>query len=135
MLKIMWVDAGTFLWNFGEETPSDVQSLSASLQAALSDWASQFRDAYRKWLDDEPDASSILHDIRSSLHSKGQILRDKLADETGQAVYYWFDVDRSEQENFQWEYCPLCSLPLTETSNANPNDRLVCERSKLVFPG
>ena len=135
MLKIMWVEAGKFLWKFGEETPvSADEMMPVGLRAQFSDWDSEFQSVYRGWLADDPRSGSTLHDIRSALHSNGLRLRSMLAEETRQAVYYWFDVDRSEHEDFRWERCPLCDRPLTLGSQ-NPNDALVCDNDMLVFPG
>ena len=100
----------------------------------IKKWHNEYELLYRNWMNyDSPD----LYSIRNTLHLK---VIDEIVKINSQSnefkLFYWFDVDRSleENENFVWSTCPLSGKPLTRIELTHPNNRFISNEFPLVFP-
>lgn len=104
-------------------------------QLDLETWHNHFRILYKAWLNGDSEEIYIVQsNINYKIISKIEKLNKKLK---GIKLFYWFDVDRSKEENyaFAWKNCPLSNKPLIELKNVHVNNKFISPKYPIVFPG
>lgn len=79
----------------------------------LGKWRKKYAQLYRKWLENDNKAifdfeQAILKDILSAIRCVNEKLPPDLH------FCYWYDLDRSENEDFVWTHSPISGDPLTD---------------------
>jgi hypothetical protein len=95
---------------------------------------SSYSLAYKKWLNED---DKSIYDISDPLNS---IIIDGLIKAnngyTPELFLYWLDVDRTDNEEFVWEYCPLSKKRLIYLGDDYPKiNSLMSPDFPLLFPG
>jgi hypothetical protein len=123
------------VWDLHSEDPiSSDDPLRAILENELgvAEWVNEFDKKYRQWLDDESkEVYDIFHEVNLSMIKK----LDKYNNTASEKVYYWFDVDRVEQPDFNWKKCPLSNSELIDLGEMIPNkNRLMSKMHSIIVP-
>ena len=135
--KLMWAAAKSPLWCLRCERSVSLRRLSLDdgARAGIADWSRQFANIYTLWTESgsyETWAARQLFDLASPLNRHGLALVTELAHSFD--CYYWFDLDRSEEdEPAQLEVCPSCGEPL-EAAEGTKMPALVCTNCRIVTP-
>ena len=100
----------------------------------LDRWTASYSVAYKKWLN-EDDMS--IYDFNYPVNAviiDGLIKANRGSEP--ELLLYWFDVDRTDNEEFVWEYCPLSGRKLINLGEDYPKiNSLVSPDFPLIFPG
>ncbi len=123
---------------FDAKTDSEI-GLDSNLYVLLTKyikietWKNSYQEKYYNWLNkDDNSIYNINDDINinmvNALTKVNEILKDEM-------IFYWFDVDRTNIEYFNWKYCPISKkkIILLEKSYHYLN-RLVSPVYPLIFP-
>lgn len=134
--KIMWAFEGdNIIWNMMSETHDDnCRKIQIALNKYINTylWSVSFEKSYINWL--ENDVNDI-YDINNEIHKKMRNAIAEFRKNESYNVYYWFDVDRTRREDFQWEHSPISGESLTKLSaDFHTNNRLISRADFLVFP-
>lgn len=136
-LKLMWLPDESFPL-FDMQT-NEVCSLSREEQSfireqlSLDAWIHSFTLEYAKWLNDE---NNKVHDIHSELHAS--MIRNiektnKLANSL--IIYYWFDIDRTNVDDFHWQNYPISGKALIDLGETYHSlNRLISPDFPITFP-
>lgn len=135
--KLMWLpDTTTLIWDVITETALPItdpiyQTLPDYLN--LTQWARNYTSVYNEWLNDE---ANNLYDLQNSTHQQAlkAIQQYNEREQCQVKLYYWFDVDRTEQSTYQWTHSPLSQTPLTEIPMHHYLNRWVAVADNLIFP-
>jgi hypothetical protein len=137
MYKVMWVPGHEgIIWDIHneEQVPVD-DTLYSTLKKYIDieKWEETYKSEYHSWL--EADNNSI-HDINNEVNllmieaigKANNSLVDKL-------IFYWFDIDRTDVDNFYWEYCPLSNKKLVALGNNYPKmNSFISIDYPIIFP-
>jgi len=133
----MWLSNETeIIFNMKDEAPLSLKEnpyYVLNKFISLKEWVKQYTLEYRKWLNDEQNS---ICDIRNRLNSEMidaiKKANDLLNDD---AIFYWFDIDRTYNEGFEWKTCPITGNKLVDLgSEYTEMNQLVCFSSFLVLP-
>lgn len=99
----------------------------------LEDWSEEFRQIYSAWLEEDKDE---LYDIKNAFYQKTlnniEQVNKKAKD---YHLYLWFDIDRTLNENFIWNTCPITLTPLICLGdNYHYLNRFISKDKFLVLP-
>lgn len=137
LYKIMWVpETEKVIWDMRTEEPISINDMiykRVTNHLNLTKWIKFYKGLYSDWLeDDKNDVYDITHDINQmAINALGKI--NQSLNEI--KLYYWFDKDRTEEENFQWEFCPLTNQKLIYLGKEyHYLNRYISPNSFLVFP-
>ncbi len=137
LLKIMWLpneneiffhmrNEKAVFWN------SEIyKSLSEYID--VENWKHLYSKSYQRWLDDDDDS---IYDIQSEINKSmiDSLIKLNKTLVSG-VVFYWFDIDRTNNENFKWEFCPNSKKRLFTLGNTYPKiNSLISPEFPLVFP-
>lgn len=107
---VMWLpDTSEIIWDMKNKTQmsSDFYLYHALNQYIdLEKWIKKYAELYKDWL--EADAQEIYNLQNPSIEkmlSSIQKVNANLPQNT--KLFYWFDVDRTENEDFIWENSPI----------------------------
>lgn len=137
LLKLMWLpEPKSMIWDMKDESPVGESSISVVLDskgAEIASWAQRFEVLYRRWLADQ---SSEVFDVDHNVNEQAlSIVRNLNARNSRFAFFYWFDVDRSTNENFLWTTSPLSGIDLIDLGpKYHPKNRLVSLSDSIVVP-
>ena len=137
-IKLMWLPAlQKSLLVMEDESVFADRDLTFQIiyQLDLETWHNHFRILYKAWLNGDSEEIYIIQsNINYSIISKIEKLNKKLKDIK---LFYWFDVDRSKEENydFVWKNCPLSNKPLIQLKNVHVNNKFISPKYPIVFPG
>ncbi len=139
LYKIMWLpDTENLFLKMTDETEAElsvknyfITELQKNID--LNEWQIDYRKAYKMWLEDD---DNTIYDIHNPLIFNIIEAVNKVNQQSEKLkLYYWFDIDRSANENFRWEKCPITN---TELKNLGKDyfyvNRLVSEKASLVMP-
>jgi len=137
LIKLMWLpDVKEVLLFIKDETfvPGDAELYNqVSTYLDIDQWKIRYSALYDKWLNDD-DASvydvdnEVNQTIINALIKVNSALKDKL-------ILYWFDVDRANNENYQWKICPISKTRLIYLGDEYPKiNSLVSNDFPLIFP-
>jgi hypothetical protein len=98
----------------------------------LDKWIVDYNHLYVKWLkEDNTEVYNLSNSVIKSMISvlnKYNIINDE-------KIYFWYDVDRSIDESFSWENCPICGMHLINLgADYNLNNRFISPTEPLIFP-
>lgn len=135
LIKVMWVPGERIFWDIKIESPYDDMVLYFKLNNLINieNWAKEYKKAYDVWLDqDFGDIYNIKYQININMINALLRLNRTLNDKV---VFFWFDVDRTFNENYVWEYCPLSGKPLIILNNEYTQiNSLISPDYPLIFP-
>ena len=137
LIKVMWLpNQEELLFNMKDEIPLTIESklhLKLLQYIDVSKWQNEYAQKYNNWLnDDDTSIWQIENEINmrmiDSLRKINKILRHE-------KIFYWFDIDRTYDDNFVWEYCPISKKELIHLGKEFPKiNSLVSPEYPLVFP-
>ena len=136
LLKVMWIPDTRIIYDMRNENQLELSSdvyNKLNKYINLENWMSEYSREYHNWLNDKSDT---IYDINFSVN-KNMIEAIKKTNKilVDEVLYYWFDVDRTFAEDFNWELCPRTHKKLLELMNDyNSNNRLISPDEYLVFP-
>ena len=137
LLKLMWVpETKEIVWDMQtEKAISADNDVYAEINSVfnLEDWGNEFELLYSSWLEED---NNDLYDISNSFYQTTLSNLDIInKNPKSFNLYLWFDVDRSLNENFQWETCPVTNTSLVRLNeNTHYLNRLISKEKYLVFP-
>lgn len=137
MLKLMWLPESTsMIWDMQVESIVSEKAISVVpnyKSSEIASWAEWFEELYRRWLADQSnEVFNIYHKVNEQALS---IVRTLNARNSRFAFFYWFDVDRSTNENFLWTTSPLSGSDLIDLGpKYHPKNRLVSLSDSIVVP-
>lgn len=132
----MWANKEEIIWNMRDEKSVPLDNILYKYLEKFIDyriWQKEFHKEYLKWLAGE---NENIYDVNFSLNSQIIDILPKLNEKLNSQniyVFYWFDIDRSVDENFNWEFCPMTNELLTNLNIKN-NNSLICKKCYLTFP-
>jgi hypothetical protein len=137
LTKIMWLpDQQEILFQMKTEESLSLASKHYKEMYAfidLDNWRNSYGQAYGNWLNkDDHRIYDINDDVNlimiSALAKANEALNQRI-------FFYWFDVDRTDNEKFNWEYCPISKKRLVKLGPDFPKiNSLVSPDYPLVFP-
>ena len=136
LYKIMWAAEGdNIIWNMRKESHDNTCLQIAQLLNCyinLSSWAKSYESLYRRWLNNN---NTAIYDINSSINKEMIEANLEFNRHHPFNLYYWFDVDRSVYEDYQWVLSPISGEKLKRLPPPfNQNNRLISQRDMLAFP-
>ena len=98
----------------------------------IEEWIVEYYSLYKQWLHDD---CGYIYDISSAINQKMIKAVVEYNNLNENKLFYWFDVDRSINEAFEWKFCPISNTELIELGNEfHPNNRMISSVYPLVFP-
>lgn len=137
LLKVMWLPKeDEVLFNIKNETFLPIQSKlynEVFNNFDITKWKKLYGQAYDKWLNED---DSSIYDINSQVNQSMINTLVKVNELLGgEMIFYWFDIDRTDNENFKWEFCPLSKKRLIHLGDEYPKiNSLISPDYPLVFP-
>ena len=137
LIKIMWLPGQQeILFRMKTEESLPLASKHHNQISALIDidkWRYLYGQAYDNWLNKD---DNRIYDINFDVNQNMIAALTKANEALHQRIYfYWFDVDRTDNENFKWEFCPISSKKLLKLEPDFPKvNSLVSPDYPLVFP-
>jgi len=137
-IKLMWMPEGeSVMWNMQDEEPIPERSLvhtEISKYLDIKNWRTLYALKYNSWLQSLSgeifqinDPVNIMALEAVDKYNKMESIKDR--------VFYWFDIDREKNEDYQWELCPITGEKLASLGTDYPmNNRLVSWKKNMVFP-
>ena len=136
----MWLpDTTHTIWEMKTEKEAEpaLQNYFASLINQcidLNNWLADYSKHYQKWLND--DAQTIFNPesplLKEMLEAIEQVNRKTDADKH---LLYWYDIDRTINENYSWTNCPITGSKLKNLGKTYfYTNRLISEKAGLVLP-
>ena len=109
LTKIMWLpDQQEILFRMKtEEALPLVSERYKQIDAFidLDDWRRLYAQAYDTWLNKD---DNRIYDINWDVNRIVIAALTKANKALNQRIFfYWFDVDRTDNEKFNWEFCPI----------------------------
>ena len=135
---VMWLpDNAEIIWEMKNKTQmsSDFYLYHALNEYIdLEKWIKKYTELYKDWL--EADVQEIYNlqnpSIQKMLYAI-QKVNTNLPQNT--KLFYWYDVDRTENEDFIWENSPVDSKQLVNLGeNFSYLNRLIDTKNYLVLP-
>jgi len=107
------------------------QSLSTYID--LHKWKDLYKKKYNEWLNN--DQNFIYHITDEVNLAMINVLISMNNDLKSKRIFYWFDIDRTFNENFIWEYCPISKKRLITLPAEYPKiNSLISPDYPIVFP-
>ena len=137
LLKIMWLpEAASMIWDMKHESEISlgaIQDETANVYAEISSWAGRYEQFYKRWLEDETDVIyDIDHEINREILS---IVKGLNATSNKYIFFYWFDVDRTNDDKFRWVTSPRSREVLFDLGpDFHFLNRLISVEDYMVFP-
>jgi len=137
--KVMWVpNSVELVWDMEkeEEMPLGfyIYDLLNSKMDMLS-WSKKFELKYKNWLND---IDHDIYDISSTLHAEViktiRTINDSKLLKSNDKLYYWFDVDRDTNDNYEWVKSPISKSTLQQLTSFPAINRNISEKDYMVFP-
>ena len=135
--KIMWLpNDDRVIWQLKNNDQIDTSSELYSLLKQfidLSGWIDAYDKAHTDWLDND---NAAIYDLNGDL-VKGMIdaIRNANAFLGDKKILYWYDIDRSVNDVFQWKFCPGTRNKLIDLGvSYHSINRLICADYLLVMP-
>ena len=135
--KVMWVPNSNVIWNMKteeiDERSEEYQDIINSY-FDLNQWKLEYKNAYDDWLKND---NNTIHDVDSDLIKRIRavigIINEKLKDQSH--LFYWYDIDRDKNEDYQWRLSPISGIKLYNLGEEYPNiNKLVSFEDSLCFP-
>lgn len=136
MFKIMSVlSQYEIVWDMKKEyeiPKTDNVYLNLEKFIDIEKWVQEYYFYYKKWLYEDFEyiydiSSSINQDMLKAITEYNKFEENKL--------FYWFDVDRDKNAQFEWKLCPISQTELILLGDEfHPNNRLISSVYPLVFP-
>lgn len=137
LIKVMWLPGEReILFKIITETSIPIDNEVYKFLANFIDldkWAYDYAMKYDAWLKHD---DSTIYIINSFINSE-MIEALKSANKTllHAIFFFWFDVDRTFLEGFNWEFCPISNQKLIELKLGSPRiNSLVSPVHPLIFP-
>jgi len=137
LLKLMWVpETKEIIWDIQTEEPVPADNgiyKEVNSVFDLENWSNEFKTIYFAWLNEDKEE---LYDITNEFYTK-TLEHLEIVNKNAKVyqLYLWFDVDRTLNENFLWNNCPLTQTPLVRLSeNYHYLNRFISREKFLVLP-
>jgi len=136
-IKLMWLPGEKeILLHMKDEKPVPISHQlyrRVSVHIDIEEWKNIYKLAYDNWLNkDDSSIYNINHDINFRMIMALQRTNETAADVV---VFYWFDIDRTFNERFIWEYCPISQKKLIHLGLKYPKiNSLISPDYPIVFP-
>lgn len=137
LVKIMWLPGEEkILFHIKKEQPLSFESKLYNHIFNFIDiekWKDLYSKAYNNWLNkDDSSIYDINNDVNlmmiTSLAKANEALKNEI-------IFYWFDIDRTNNESFIWEYCPISKKRLIYLGDDFPKiNSLISPDYPLIFP-
>lgn len=99
----------------------------------IDNWRDLYKKKYSDWLNNDDHSIYNIHDEVNSIIINALLSLNK--DLKSRMVFYWFDVDRTDNEKFIWEYCPLSKRRLIQLGDKYPKiNSFISPDYPLIFP-
>lgn len=135
LYKVMWVGrAEPFIWNiYNEEPASDMVISCVKNNINCEAWLEKFSSDFSAWLnlDDDSVYNLNIEEYSDFLHFIKKFNNDN---SVGITLFYWYDIDRSEDSTFEWSKCVLCGEKLVEIEGAHYLNKKACLNDFIVYP-
>jgi hypothetical protein len=137
IFKVMWLPKESrILLNVKNE---EFVTLNSSIYERLSiyidipRWIILYEKKYSDWLNNDENS---IYNINDNLNKKMvDALRQLNESYIDKRIFYWFDIDRTNNPNFDWEYCPLSEKKLIFLGYDYPKiNSLISPDFPLIFP-
>ncbi|WP_212002739.1 hypothetical protein [Chitinophaga sp. HK235] len=137
IFKIVWLPGEhEIIFNAKTESPLSLKSPLYELLNQYLDidkWKIQYNQLYLDWLDGNSESIYNINDQINLSIIDALIKLNKILDQ--QAIYYWFDIDRTFTEGFTWKYCPISGEELICLGSGYPEkNAFISPRYPLIFP-
>lgn len=134
--KVMWAaDGANIIWNMKQEESDAARAALAALLPKYIDvpaWAKSYADYFHRWL--EADDAAI-YNLGAPLATSMRHAIKRFNKQEQHKLYYWFDINRTESPDFQWQRSPLSGEELLELpSSFSAVNRYIAPTDFLVFP-
>lgn len=136
-IKVMWLpNQKEFLFTMKFETVLPIESflyLYISQYINMEKWQNEYGYKYNDWLNNDDNS---IFDIKNpvnlgmvkSLIELNMVLKFE-------KLFYWFDIDRTYNDDFIWEYCPVSNKKLVALGGEfSKRNSLISPDYPLVFP-
>lgn len=135
---IMWLpDTAEIIWDMKNKTQmsSDFYLYhSLNQHIDLGKWTKTYTELYKDWLEaDTQEIYNLQNPSIQKMLSAIQKVNTNLPQNT--KLFYWFDVDRTENEDFIWENSPIDRTKLVDLGEGFYYlNRFVDLKNYVVFP-
>jgi len=136
LYKVMWAAEGAaIIWSMRQnqhDTHCDVLAHLLGKYIDIQAWAENYEAYYHKWLDAD---DVTIYTIGTPLVDSMRSAIKQFNKQEQHRLYYWFDVDRTELPDFQWQRSPLSDEALLELPGSfSAVNRYIAPTDFLVFP-
>lgn len=137
LIKVMWLPGEReILFEVTTETSIPIDNEVYKILANFIDlnkWTNDYAMKYDAWLKND---NSTIYNINSFINSKMiEALESANKTLSNIILFYWFDVDRTFIEGFNWEFCPISNKKLIELKLSSPKiNSLISPVYPLIFP-
>jgi hypothetical protein len=137
LIKVMWLpEEKEVLFNIKNETVIPIKSKLNSQVFSFFDidkWKRLYAEAYDRWLNkDDSSIYEVNNPVNQSMIDTLIKVNESLEREM---IFYWFDIDRTYNENFKWEFCPMSNQRLIFLGDEYPKiNSLISPEYPLIFP-
>ncbi|MBN8786802.1 MAG: hypothetical protein J0I84_06920 [Terrimonas sp.] len=138
LIKVMWLPKqAEILFKMKDETSLPIKSALYSYILEYIDivkWRKEYTQKYNDWLNKDDDS---IYQIENGINM--QMIDDLIKVNKRlryEKIFYWFDIDRTYNDQFLWKYCPISNKELINLGNGFPKiNSLISPDYPLVFPG
>ena len=137
LVKVMWLPGeDEILFDMKNGIPIPLTSKLYTYLAehiSVNKWRDLYKLKYDDWLyKDDASIYDINHKVNTMMLYALLKVNETLS---GKKLLYWFDIDRTENENFVWEECPLSLNRLMHLGANYPQiNVLMSPDYPLIFP-
>jgi hypothetical protein len=137
LYKIMWLPEENHI--FLDIKNEKFISINSKMYKYLSNyvdwksWINVYKKKYENWLNSDDNSIYNISDevntkiINALLEMNKHLIHEK--------IFYWFDIDRTFNENFIWKYCPISKRKLIQLPDEYPEiNSLISPEYPLIFP-
>lgn len=137
LIKIMWLPGeNDILFSMkNEKSLSSNSKLYEQLNNCIDigSWKKMYAEKYDNWLNTDDHSIYNIKDAVNAMMINALLKFNEMAG--NEVIFYWFDVDRTYNENYIWEICPLSNKLLIPLDDKYPKiNSLISPDYPLVFP-
>ena len=137
LIKVMWIPGeDEILFDIKNGIPIPLTSklyVYLAEHISVNKWRDLYKAKYEDWLyKDDASIYDINHKVNTTMIYAISKVNETLS---GKMLLYWFDVDRTTNENFVWQECPLSQNRLLRLGANYPHiNVLMSPDYPLIFP-
>lgn len=137
--KVMWIpNSKEIIWNMEREEQMPLDFYIYDVLKGKMDilnWSEKYELKYKNWLDD---INHDIYDINNVLHIETiktiQTINNSKLLKNKDKLYYWFDVDRDLNDNYEWIESPISNSKLQKFNSYPSINRNISNEDHMVFP-